>query len=171
MLRSINCGRRIGVDINPAARREAKAGGIEIHASLDDIRPSSIDVVVSNHALEHVTDPFAVCGQLWKVLIPGGKLQLCLPIDDWRTQRSFRPGDSDHHLYTWTPQLVGNILTDAGFVVVSSSVLVHAWPPMWNWLDRHLPTEAFDAVCSAWARIRRRRQVVVRALKPRSADG
>jgi SAM-dependent methyltransferase len=170
MLTSLDCGHRIGVDVNPAARREAEALAVEVHATLDDILPSSIDVVVSNHALEHVTDPFAVCRRLHEVLVPGGRLQLCLPIDDWRNQRSFRPQDTDHHLYTWTPQLIGNVLTDAGFVVVSSEVLVHAWPPMWDWLDRHLPIEVFDATCSIWARLRRRRQVVVRAFKPHRGD-
>lgn len=166
MLRSIECARRIGIEVNPAARTAAVAEGIEVHAALSDIRPSSVDVVVSNHALEHVGDPLGVCRQLQEVLVPGGRLVLCLPVDDWRVQRSFRPGDRDHHLYTWTPQLVGNLLSDAGFLVVTSEILVHAWPPMWKWLDAHLPPEAFDAACSLWARLRVRRQIIVRALKP-----
>jgi len=33
----------------------------------------------------------------------------------------------NHHLYTWTPLLFGNLLTDAGFAVESCRVYTHAW--------------------------------------------
>ena len=168
MLNALECARRVGVDINASARREAASAGVEVHASLTEIQPSSIDVVVSNHALEHVTDPFGVCGQLRDVLVPRGRLIICLPFDDWRTERSHRPGDINHHLFTWSPLLIGNLLTDTGFVVTSSAVLSRAWPPMWEWLDAHLSNEAFDLVCAVWSRLRYRRQVIVHAWKPPS---
>jgi SAM-dependent methyltransferase len=167
-LLSLACGRRIGVDINPAARREAASEGIEVHESIAEIPQSSVDVVISNHALEHVSDPFNVCCGLLALLVPGGRLVMCLPFDDWRTQRSFRIDDRDHHLYTWTPQLIGNVLTDAGFEVVSSKVQTHAWPPGWEWLDTHLSNASFDRLCAVWSRLRRRRQVIVHARRPDS---
>jgi SAM-dependent methyltransferase len=171
MLKSLDCGRRIGVDINAAARREAAVAGVEVHASLSEIPPSSIDVVVSNHALEHVPEPFSVCCQLRDVLVPGGRLILCLPFDDWRGQRSYHPGDINHHLYTWNPLLIGHLLSDAGFEVASSAMLSRAWPPMWEWLDAHLSNASFDFACAVWARLRHRRQVIAYAWKPLPNDG
>jgi SAM-dependent methyltransferase len=166
MLRSLPCARRVGVDVNPAARQEAATNGVEIYASLAEVPSSSIDVVVSNHALEHVLAPYDVCRQFLDVLVPGGRLALCLPFDDWRTQRTYDPNDINHHLYTWSPLLIGNLVRDAGFDVESSAMLTHAWPPQWAWLDAHLSQRAFDRACATWGRVRRRRQVIVRARKP-----
>lgn len=103
MLRWLTCARRVGIDINPAARLEAAAGGVEVYARLAEVPPSSIDVVVSNHALEHVLSPYDVLCQLLRVLVPGGRLVICVPFDDWRTQRIYDPRDINHHLFTWTP--------------------------------------------------------------------
>lgn len=168
MLRSLTCARRIGVDINPAARSEAAAGGVETYASLADVPSTSIRVVVSNHALEHVLSPYDVLRQILRVLVPGGRLVICVPFDDWRTQRSYDPSDINHHLYTWSPLLIGNLLCDAGFEIASSAIVTHAWPPNWEWLDAHLPDCAFNCACAIWARVRRRRQVIVHATKPQA---
>ena len=169
MLLSLDCARRIGVDINPAARLEAASHGVETYPTLGEIPTSAVDVVVSNHALEHVPSPYDVICQLLRVLVPGGRLVICVPFDDWRTQRAYDSRDVNHHLYTWSPLLIGNLLCDVGFDVVSSAVLTHAWPPKWEWLDAHLPDRAFDCACGVWARIRRRRQVVVHATRPAAA--
>ena len=166
MLRSLACARRVGIDINPAARLEAATGGVEVYASLADVPPSSIDVIVSNHALEHVLSPYDACCQLLDVLVPRGRLVMCVPFDDWRTQRVYDPRDINHHLYTWSPLLLGNLLCEAGFNVELSAMLTHAWPPKWRWLDAHLSNGVFDRACAVWARVRRRRQVVIHARKP-----
>jgi len=137
-----------------------------VYASLAEVPSSSIDVVVSNHALEHALSPYEVLCELLRVLIPGGRLVICVPFDDWRTQRVYDPRDSNHHLYTWSPLLIGNLLCDAGFEVASGAILTHAWPPRWEWLDAHLPVRAFDCACGIWARVRRRRQVMVHAARP-----
>lgn len=128
MLRSLTCARRVGIDINPAARSEAAANGVEVYASLAEVPSSSIDVVVSNHALEHALSPYEVLCELLRVLIPGGRLVICVPFDDWRTQRVYDPRDSNHHLYTWSPLLIANLLCEAGFEVESGAILTHACP-------------------------------------------
>ena len=45
------------------------------------------DVIVSNHALEHIEAPIDALRQLRPKVKPDGKLVLVLPIDDWRSQR------------------------------------------------------------------------------------
>ena len=53
-------GKKIGIEINPAARREAERKGIECYPDFTQIEDNSMDVIISNHALEHVSDPWNV---------------------------------------------------------------------------------------------------------------
>src|SRR5882762_3212679 len=62
VLRNLNCARRVGVEINPAARTVAVQGGTECHESIARVEDNSFDVVISNHALEHVHFPISI---LW----------------------------------------------------------------------------------------------------------
>jgi SAM-dependent methyltransferase len=168
MLGALTCRERIGVEVNAAARDEAAQAGLLVYRSLDEVASSSVDVVVSNHALEHTLEPLTAIGALLRVLVPGGRLVLCTPVDDWHRQRRADLSDINHHLYTWTPLLLGNLLTEAGFARVSASMLHHAWPPGWAWLDAHLAPRDFDRLCTACAYLTRRHQVMALAVKPGS---
>jgi SAM-dependent methyltransferase len=160
LLRSLECARRIGVEINPVARAEAGSHGLEVFETAAGVPDGIADVLVSNHALEHVTNPIATLQALRTKLKAGGKLVLVVPLDDWRAQRSYNPKDIDHHLYTWTPRLLGNLLSEAGYVVKDITILTHAWFPNWpRWIGR-LPVWAFDAWCWAYSIYARRRQLV-----------
>jgi len=160
LLRAFQCARRLGVEVNPVARAQAKTNGVEVFETLAEIPAGSVDLAVSNHALEHVFSPVQILRDLATKLKLGGKLVLVVPIDDWRVQRTFNPKDLDHHLYTWTPLLLGNLLVEAGYQVHDISVLTHAWFPGWDrWIGR-LPTWLFDAVCWGYSAYSRRRQLV-----------
>jgi methylase of polypeptide subunit release factors len=54
MLAALPFEGRVGVEINPAAIECARRLGIEVHTDIGTIPSESIDVVVSNHAIEHV---------------------------------------------------------------------------------------------------------------------
>jgi len=158
LLERLDAGTKTGVEVNETARREAEARGLRVVASSAELEPGSADVVVSNHALEHALSPLAELRRLRSVLKPGGKLVLWLPIDDWRAQRRPR-ADPNHHLYTWTPLLLSNLLVETGFEVAQCRVVTHAWPPMTRTFSR-LPRPLFDVLARAWAVLRRRRQVM-----------
>jgi len=118
--------RRIGVEINELAKRQACERGIEVVGSTGDLIDEVADVVISNHALEHTLSPFDVLLELRRLLKPTGRLVLMLPIDEWRKQRRRWYGDPDHHLYTWTPLLLSNLLGEAGFSVEECRVFTCA---------------------------------------------
>lgn len=167
LLYHLECAQRIGIEINPAARSVAIEAGLEVHKTLATVPDSSVDVVISNHVLEHTLSPLQVLQLLQPPLISKGRLVFCLPIDDWRTQQDVNVKDINHHLYTWTPLLFSNLLREANYLVERVWVYSHAWPPKtWNTLDNKLPVWLFDLVCKFTAWRYKRRQIMALARKP-----
>ncbi len=87
---------------------------------------------------------------LERVLKPGGRIVLRLPLDDWRAQRD-QADDGNHHLYTWTPRLIANLLREAGFQVERAEVVTYAWPPRSAELVHRLPRRLFDLLARVTA--------------------
>mgnify|MGYP006167272167 CR=1 FL=1 len=57
LLNNLNCKKKIGVEINPIARNFCNSEfGIKRFEKLDQVTDKSIDVIISNHALEHCED-------------------------------------------------------------------------------------------------------------------
>jgi SAM-dependent methyltransferase len=148
---------RVGIEPNPAAREAARARGLEVVSSPAELADGHASVVISNHALEHTLAPWHELREL--------RLVLWLPLDDWRRQRRAR-SDANHHLYTWTPLLLRNLLEEAGFRVERTRVVTHAWPQFHELLFRLLPRPAFHALARAWSFVTRRRQVMALATRP-----
>jgi SAM-dependent methyltransferase len=159
---SLPARERIGIEPNPPARRAGEGRGVRMVASTRELDDGIADVVISNHALEHTLAPLDELRELHRVLRPGGRLVLWLPLDDWRMHRRVRE-DENHHLYTWTPLLLRNLLDEAGFEVRECRVVTHAWPRFHQRLFRLLPRRVFDVLARAWAVFRRRRQVMALA--------
>lgn len=148
LLKQLRCARRLGVEINPAARRHAVSLGVECYEQVEEVPDGVADVVISNHALEHVPYPIGVLKELRKKVKPDGLLVLCVPIDNWKHGRVYDPNDQNHHLYTWTGQLFGNCLVEAGCRVVQITSRIHAWPGGWTVAAYgRLPLRLFHAVC------------------------
>ena len=167
LLLNLDCKERIGVEANPAARRVAVEAGLKVVPSTDALPPRCADVVISNHVLEHVLSPHETLCGLRRVLRPRGRLVLYLPMDDWRMQKRPDPEDINHHLYAWTPLLLGNLLSEAGFDIQKICVYTHAWPPSsWQTLDARLPTWLFDLICRVTAWRYKRRQIMAVAVAP-----
>lgn len=156
---------KIGIEPNPAAREAGRQRGVDIVANPSEVGSESADIVISNHALEHTLAPIDELRELIRILKSSGRLILWLPLDDWRRQRRADPDDVNHHLYTWTPQLIHNLLVEAGFDVQETRVVTHAWPPKVMLLSR-LPEGVFDQLARVWSVIDRRRQVEAIAVKP-----
>jgi SAM-dependent methyltransferase len=167
ILRNLNCARRVGVDVNPTARAAAIQAGLQCYESLANVEDDSFNVVISHHALEHVEHPIAVLRELRRKLRPSGTLVLYLPIDDWRTQRTYDVTDVNHHLHTWTPQLLGNSLFEAGFSPRQFSVRIvrHAIFTGAAAAYGRLPQPLLDALCGMFAIALKRRQLVAVAAK------
>lgn len=164
LLSRLEAKSRVGIEPNEHARRDTRARGIDCVESPSEIADAFADVVISNHALEHTLNPYGELHQLLRILKPGARIVIYVPLDDFRNQPK-PEHDQNHHVYTWTPLLLRNLMTEVGFVVDSSEVVTHAWPPATR-LFVWLPAPVFDLVARVWSVGRRRRQVTVVALRP-----
>jgi SAM-dependent methyltransferase len=167
LLKKLTAREKIGIEVNPAARQRAIENGIQCWESLERVKDSSVDVVISNHALEHTLNPVDVMTMIRHKLRPGGTVHIVTPFDDWRSAASFRSPDIHRHLFTWTPQLMGNLLVQAGFSAetVTSRIVSEAWPPGWQWMHATLPSVLCRRIFHLWAILANRRQVVGHAVK------
>jgi SAM-dependent methyltransferase len=153
LLKHIICHEKIGVDINPTALLQAKINGMKIFEDVKDIPKGSIDVIISNHALEHVLNPLGELKKLYSVLKPGGQIVLVIPCETIHTK--FTENDNNHHLFSWGALSLGNLFKSAGFSVIESKPYIHKWPPNYQRLAKIFGRKMFDLICKIYARIER----------------
>ena len=157
---------KIGVDIGEEARTAAAARGITVYAAAADVPAETVDVVISNSALEHVERPLGELRVVYRALRPGGIAVLVVPIDAWQRQRAYDPVDPNHHLYTWTPLSFGNLLVDAGFAIESCRVYTHAWRRKSMLIHGRVPEPVFNLAAWMLAVGLRSRQIHAVARRP-----
>jgi 2-polyprenyl-3-methyl-5-hydroxy-6-metoxy-1,4-benzoquinol methylase len=68
LLTELVCGRRIGVEVNPAAQEHARQLGLSVTCDFSGIEDRWADVVISNHALEHTLNPHLHLLEAYRVL-------------------------------------------------------------------------------------------------------
>lgn len=163
LLNVLNPRKKVGIEINPAARAQAAQLGVSVYSSIDEVQDMTFSRIITSHALEHVPNPYEALVQLRQLLRPDGLLLWLAPIDDWHSkhQKRWNPDDADLHLYTWTPLLMGNLLRVAGYKPKSISILVHACPPpfvsenLWN-----IGQPLFHFAAYMWAILCKQRQII-----------
>ena len=162
LIGGLRAARRIGVEISDVARAaaEQRHPGVEYHKTLGAVEDGTVDVVVTNHTLEHLASPYDALRQIRPKLKPGGKLVIVVPIDDWRAQKRWVPGDVNRHLYTWTPLNLGNLLDEAGYLVGKQRIIRRTIMRGHD-LYAKLPKPMFDFVRYAYSVARHRQQLMM----------
>ena len=122
ILSKISCAKRYGLEINPAPAADARANGLEIFSDPKDIPDHCVDVVMSNHCLEHIINVHEIIADFKRILKPGGRLVLIVPGEkpNSRFFNHWHANDMDKHLYAWTPLAFGNLVSACGFDVQDS---------------------------------------------------
>ena len=167
MLRCLPARERIGIEVNPYARKacieqsEKESIPITVHEGLDKVQSNYVDVVISNHCLEHVLDPYNTLCEILRILKPEGTLVLVLPYDDFRAvhMRRWVPNDVNNHLYTWTPMLIGNLLTEVGFKVEFTSIYARSLISRKYWVRSVFGDTVFRILRYLICTFRHRREV------------
>lgn len=173
LLKEFSAVRKIGIEINASAYPQMIENGIEAYRSIADVPDNVADVIISNHALEHVFHPYEVLCELKSKLKRGGLLIIVVPSEqacnqEYTDNYEYKENDVNHHVYTWTPLTLGNLIKFAGFEIIKSEALRHCWvgnfheeskSPLFN-------LEEYHARCRAEAIRTGNYQVRVVARKP-----
>jgi SAM-dependent methyltransferase len=162
LLANITCAKKFGVEPNAAAAFEARKVADQVFSSSSELPKEFVDLVISDNALEHTLHPLTELKSLQKCLVPNGKIVIVAPCEN--ISSAYVPKDINHHLYSWSPMCLGNILEEAGFSVIESKPYIHKWPPNYRrWAKLGWPV--FNFVCRIYGQLTRF-QVRAIAVKP-----
>jgi len=121
-IRHLRARRRVGFDVSDAGRAACEHAGIEFRSELSSIEGQQFSVVICHHVLEHVPSPADTLAELRRMLAPEGRLLLFVPYEFERRNRRYLAEEPNHHLFSWTPQTLGNLVTDCGFLPSSVGI-------------------------------------------------
>ena len=165
LLHHIDAASKAGIEINPVARETAQQSGLTIYASSTEVPDGAFDVIVSNHALEHVESPLDELRALLPKLRPGGRIVFVVPHQ--KPGEPYRPNDPNQHLYTWNPLTLGNLFQAAGYANVRADVIRHMWPPDFAQVYERYGQQIFDVICRLRAYRKRNYQIRAYGERPR----
>jgi len=156
LLNELDCQKKIGIEPNPIARREAAKNGIEVYKDTEDCLmnyKNKVDLIISNHALEHTFTPLTELKKLRDLLKDGGKIHFVVPCE--HVSYKYKPEkDKNNHLYSWSPMNLGNLFNEAGFNVIYSKALIHKWPRYYRWFAK-LGWPFFHLICRIYGHLAR----------------
>ena len=131
VLKNLNCKEKIGIDLNSVAREYCNnINKITCYESIESIEDESVDIIISNNCLEHVTNPYDIIRKMYQKLKINGRIVIVLPCDNYK--QMWRPNDVDNHLYSFSPMNLGNLLQGCGFKEIRTKPILHKWPPFYK---------------------------------------
>lgn len=151
LLAAIDSSDSFGIEINNEARAEASKIGINTVKDSSEIPDEWADIIISNHALEYVFRPLDEIKALYKKLKKGGKIVFVVPQE---LKNNYCEDDINQHLYTWTPQNLGNIFKIAGFQIDEVKVIKHRWPPQSVRIKKYFGHKIFDLIAEIYGRLK-----------------
>lgn len=94
-------------------RSHAQKHGITTYTEMSEIGDKKFDVVLCRHVLEHVDSPIDTLRAIKTTLKANAKLILVLPVE--KNDQGPVSVEIDHHLFTWNPRTIINLVKKAGF--------------------------------------------------------
>jgi SAM-dependent methyltransferase len=159
LLANLTCAAKFGVEPNASARATATENGVTTFSSpaeaLAALGPESLDIIISDNALEHALEPWRELQALMPLLKRGGLFHFVVPCENigW----TYKADDINQHVYSWSPQSFGNLLKAAGFEVIYVKPYIHKWPPKGlGRLLAKLGRPVFNLASRTWGRLDRR---------------
>lgn len=169
-LAALQCRRKMGFDVADFLEPSVRALGIEYVAETKSITDGTVDVVVCHHTLEHVPDPPVVLREIHRLLTPGGRLLLFVPLEREARYKRFNPEEPNHHLYSWNAQTLGNLVRELGFTVESAGTGEFGYSRVAAvWAAKlHLGENGFHCLRRMLHLVKPGREVRIIAIKPPS---
>jgi SAM-dependent methyltransferase len=112
----------VGVDLSPDGLAAARARGLfvldhDVNKMPLPLAAESFHVVLLSHVLEHVNAPLALLREANRLLYPGGRIIIGLPIEDglYSRLRMDYYGGEEGHLYSFSTKNLEKLLRLCGF--------------------------------------------------------
>jgi len=140
LLKNIDCNGKLGIEINDTARAYAKTIGIDSVKDSSSIDDEWADVIISNHALEHVENPLGEIKGLFNKLKPGGKIVFVVPHE---RRKKYVDGNVHNHFFTWAEINLGNLFKHAGYKVLEVKDVKYTNPPGHRYLRKVIGNDLF----------------------------
>lgn len=115
----LNC---VCYDFSEYARSELRKAGRRVVDDLDKLNKETFDVILISHVLEHVLNPAETLKRLAPFLKDNGFMFVILPVER-ETTTTFSGVDANNHLYCWTAQTIGNLVTACHLTIDSQTFL------------------------------------------------
>ena len=122
-----------GVDFDPAAVRNAKGKGLQVHLGkleTQEYPDNHFDAITMSHVIEHVHNPLQLLHECYRILKPGGRLVVATPnCESWGHKifkRNWRGLEPPRHLYLFSMMSLNKAVDIAGFRVVFIRSTVHS---------------------------------------------
>lgn len=144
LLDKIEAKRKIGIEINDSARKEAETQGLECVKYTKELADETADLIISTSVLEHCENPFGELVELRKKLREGGMIVFHVPNESCDTE--YQKSEINNHLYTWNCLNLGNLFKAAGFFVKSVEKLISEWPEHFMEVDDEISDVLFDSI-------------------------
>ena len=130
-----------GFDIASAIRPVVEEQGIEFVEEITSRDFAAYDIVICSHVLEHLITPTDALTTIFNCLKPNGKALLFVPFDVGSKFRKYDEGEVNHHLYGWSVQSFGNLVTLSGFTILEGKLRRFGYERIIaHWIERlHLP--------------------------------
>lgn len=158
----LDCG-DFQIETNKFARFEAKKLGINSVESMNKVKDNYVDVIISNHALEHTGCPLDILKQLFLKLKRGGKIIFVVLYDG--PEQKYNSKDINQHLYTWNRQTLGNLFKEAGFDDIKVYNLRRKWSPHYLTIYNIFGLKIFDFLSYLYASFKNNYQIKIMARK------
>lgn len=153
LLKSINTkGRKIGVDINMVALDVAEKNGVECYNALQKIEDDAVDVVISNHAIEHIENPSEAIREMIRVTRQGGRIVIVVPHE---VDKTVATKDVNMHIHTFSPQNLYNLFLSVGLKEIKASRICHKWVPGYKHIQKALGWRVFHSMCYIYGGLRK----------------
>jgi SAM-dependent methyltransferase len=153
LLANITCAKKFGVEPNEAAASKARKVLDQVFANSSELPKEFVDLVISNNALEHTLHHLIELKNLKECLVTNGKIVIVAPCEN--ISYAYVPKDINHHLYSWSPMCLGNILEEAGFSLIESRPYIHKWPPNYRQCAI-LGWPVFNLLCRIYGQLNRK---------------
>lgn len=147
LLSTLPAKEKIGIEINPIARKTATKNGLRVFPNVKEVRDGWADVVISNHALEHCLSPLQEIKDLYKKLRVGGTIIFVTPHE---RNTIYHKDDVNQHLYTWSEL---NIAKHAGYKLISVETCKTAWPPYYRQIYSIFGAKIFKTLSNIYGRL------------------